>query len=427
MVSELIRSRPGASAIQPASADAAIPVADGIWMSPGLSNTFLVVTPEGRVVINTGMGMESGHHRRLFDAVDDGPVRYILLTQGHVDHVGGVDTFREPGTVLVAQANNLACQADDERIHRFRVRRSQPYWAATIAKADAFVRAQPPDAPIPAQSTPTPDVLFEEAYSFELGGTRFEVISTPGGETIDSAVIWLPERGIAFVGNVFSALFGHFPNLVTLRADRLRFPLPFVEAVQTVIDLEPEVLCTGHSDPITGADRIRAELTRLRDAVQHVNDATVAGMNDGKDVFTLMREIELPEALSVGEGYGKVSWGVRSIWEGYAGWFHAQSTTELYPLAPDALWGEIVEVAGGPHVMVALADEHLETGDAIGAVRLCEMALANDPTHRGALETFLRAHEQLLTEHGGENFWLTGWLEYQISGARSLLDVLPDD
>ena len=146
---------------------AALPVADGIWLSPGLSNSYLVVTPEGRVVINTGMGFESGHHRRLYDAVDDGPVRYILLTQGHVDHVGGVDTFREPGTVLVAQANNPTCQADDERIHRFRVRRSQPYWAPAIAAADAFIRSQPKDAAIPAQSTPTPDVLFDERYELD--------------------------------------------------------------------------------------------------------------------------------------------------------------------------------------------------------------------------------------------------------------------
>jgi alkyl sulfatase BDS1-like metallo-beta-lactamase superfamily hydrolase len=378
-------------------------------------------------VINTGMGFESGHHRRVYDAVDDGPVRYILLTQGHVDHVGGVDTFREDGTLLVAQASNPACQADDERIHRFRVRRSQPYWGPAIAAADAFIRAQPTDAPIPAQSTPTPDVLFDETYAFELGGQRFELISTPGGETVDSTVIWLPDRRIAFVGNVFSALFGHFPNLVTLRADRLRFPLPFVEAVQTVIDLEPEVLCTGHFDPITGADTIRAELTRIRDAVQYVNDATVAGMNDGKDVFTLMREVTLPDELSVGEGYGKVSWSVRAIWEGYAGWFHARSTTELFPVAPDALWAEIVELTGGPHVMVAVAQEHLDDGDAIGAVRLCEMALANDPTSRDALEVFVAAHERLLAEHGGENFWLVGWLEYQVNGARALLEVLPDD
>jgi glyoxylase-like metal-dependent hydrolase (beta-lactamase superfamily II) len=422
MKSDLIRSRPGAFEIRPASEPAAVAVADGIWLSPGLSNSYLVVTPEGRVVINTGMGFESGHHRRLYDAIDRGPVRYILLTQGHVDHVGGVDTFREPETVLVAQANNPICQADDERIHRFRVRRSQPYWGPAIAAADAFIRSEPADAAIPAQSTPTPDVLFDDRYTFELGGTRFECISTPGGETIDSTVVWLPERRIAFVGNVFSALFGHFPNLVTLRADRLRFPLPFVDAVQTVIDLEPEVLCTGHFEPITGRDTIRTELVRIRDAVQYVNDATVAGMNAGTDVFTLMREIRLPDELAVGEGYGRVSWGVRSIWEGYAGWFHARSTTELYAEPADSVWSEVVTMAGGPDSIAGAARGRLDTGDAIGAVRLCEMALTATPGHRGALETFVAAHEALLTEHGNENFWLVGWLNHQIGLAREQLD-----
>lgn len=422
MVSELIRSRPGAFAIAPASAPAAIPVADDIWLSPGLSNSFLIVTPEGRVVINTGMGFESGHHRRLYDAVDSGPVRYILLTQGHVDHVGGVDTFREPGTLLVAQSNNATCQADDERIHRFRVRRSQPYWATAIAAADAFIKSQPKDAAIPAQSKPTPDVIFDDVYEFELGGTRFQCISTPGGETIDSTVVWLPDRKIAFVGNVFSALFGHFPNLVTLRADRLRFPLPFVDAVQRVIDLEPELLCTGHFDPIEGTETIRAELARVRDAVQYVNDATVAGMNEGQDVFTLMREIRLPDELSLGEGYGKVAWGVRSIWEGYAGWFHGRSTTELYPTPPDAVWSEVVELAGGPDAIVAAAGRRLSADDAVGAVQLCEMALKAEPGHRRALEMYIDAHDTLLDEHGNENFWLAGWLNDQIASAHKQLD-----
>ena len=214
------------------------------------------MTDDGRVVINTGMGFESGHHRRLYDAVDSGPVRYILLTQGHVDHVGGVDTFREPGTLLVAQANNPTCQADDERIHRFRVRRSQPYWAPAIAAADTFIKGQPKDAAIPAQSKPTPDVLFDDEYAFELGGTRFECISTPGGETIDSTVVWLPDRGIAFVGNVFSALFGHFPNLVTLRGGPAALPAPVRRRGATGASTSsPRSCAPGTSTRSSGATR----------------------------------------------------------------------------------------------------------------------------------------------------------------------------
>lgn len=419
MPSELIRARPPASEIRPASMTAAAPVADGVWLSGGLSNSYLIVTDAGRVVVNTGMGFESGHHRRLYDAVDDSPVRYILLTQGHVDHVGGVDTFREPGTVLVAQANNPACQADDARIHRFRVKRSQPYWADAIARADAFITAQPKDAPIPAQSTPTPDVLFDDWYDIDLGGTRIECIATPGGETVDSMIVWLPQQRVALVGNVFSALFGHFPNLVTLRADRLRFALPFLDAIRTVRDLEPEVLGTGHFDPIVGAAAIRAELDRLHDCVAWVHDETVRRMNEGQDVHTIMREVVPPDAISVGEGYGKISWSVRAIWEGYAGWFHARSTTELYATPPDAVWPEVVALAGGPDALVPAARARLEGGEAVEAVQLLELALRTDPDHAGALDAFVAAHEQLLAREDASNFWLAGWLRHQITTAQA--------
>ena len=46
-----------------------------------------------------------------------------------------------------------------------------------------------------------------------------------------------------------------------------------------------------------------------------MHDETVKGMNAGKDVHTLMAEIELPPELDVGQGYGKVSWSLRAIWE----------------------------------------------------------------------------------------------------------------
>ena len=143
--------------------------------------------------------------------------------------------------------------------------------------------------------------------------------------------MWLPDERVCLCGNVFGALFGHIPNLVTMRGDRYRDAHTFIESVETVRRLRPEVLLTGHFDPIVGADVIDEELVRLRDAVLFVHDRTVEGMNDGIDVQTLMRDIVLPPELEVGQGYGKVSWDVRAIWETYAGWFHHDSTTELYP------------------------------------------------------------------------------------------------
>ena len=42
-----------------------------------------------RVIVNTGMGYEAPHHKRVFDAVRPGPTPYVMTTQAHVDHVGG--------------------------------------------------------------------------------------------------------------------------------------------------------------------------------------------------------------------------------------------------------------------------------------------------------------------------------------------------
>ena len=206
--------------------------------------------------------------------------------------------------------------------------------------------------------------------------------------------------------------------LVTLRADRLRFALPFLDAIATVRALEPEVLGTGHFAPIVGAATIRSELDRLHDCVAWVHDETVRRMNEGQDLPTIMREVVPPDAISVGEGYGKVAWSVRAIWEGYAGWFHARSTTELYPTPASTVSPDLVDLAGGADAVVDAARRRLDRDEPVEALHLLEIALDAAPEHPGAWESFVAAHESLLARPDAENFWLHGWLEHQITTAR---------
>ena len=222
-VDQLIRERPGFAAMEPASQTAAIALNDFIYMSQGTSNSYMVVTDAGRVIINTGMGFEALTHKKLFDAICPGPTPYILLTQGHVDHVGGVNQFRDDSTQLIAQRNNAACQKDDERIATVRISQAYIWFKKTIDRSVAAIQ-QNPDLLV--QDKPVPDVLFDDQYHFNLGGLDFELISTPGGETVDSCVVWLPQHRIVFSGNVFGPLFPHFPNLNTIRGDKYRFVEP---------------------------------------------------------------------------------------------------------------------------------------------------------------------------------------------------------
>jgi alkyl sulfatase BDS1-like metallo-beta-lactamase superfamily hydrolase len=400
----IYRSRPGADAMAPASADAAEQIAPGLWCSPGLSNSYLLTTADGRVIINSGMGFEGQVHRANFDAVDSSPVRYVIFTQGHVDHVGGLDSVRDPDTQVVSQANWTTWRDDNNRLIPYRVSRSAFAFSDTLAAGVRQIQQRLGTAHLAGQSVPTVDIDFEDTLTLEVGGRRMELISVPGGETTDSLVVWLPDERICLAGNVFGALFGHIPNLVTMRGDRYRDALTVIASIERVRALQPELLVTGHFGPIAGAELIEAELTRLRNAVEYIHDETVAGMNAGKDVRTLMREIALPPECEVGQGYGKVAWDVRAIWENYSGWFHHRSTTELYPVGLDAVAADIVELAGA-QALVDRARAHLDAGRPLEAIHLAELVGPDDP---GAREVLRQAHEGLLSD--STNFWETAWL-----------------
>jgi alkyl sulfatase BDS1-like metallo-beta-lactamase superfamily hydrolase len=411
-VDRLIDTRPGKELLTPVYDDPAHPVVDElVYRSGGTTASYMVLTDHGRVIVNTGMGYEAPHHKRVFDAVRPGPTRYVITTQGHVDHVGGVDLFREPGAIYVAQANNMACQEDDRRISGLRTR-TAGIWFDTLGTDARRIAEENPGVSM-RQSQPTPDLTFDERLALTVDGLRVELIAAVG-ETIDCCVVWLPDYKVALVSNLFGPLFPHFPNLNTIRGDKYRFVEPQLATNRMVRSLRPEVLVTGRHDPIVGADLIEGSLQRLHDAVRYVHQRSLEGFNEGIDPWTLMREIQLPPELRVGQAYGKVSWAVRTLWESYVGWFKLRSTTELYPDPTGTALAELVEAAGAD-VALDRAASALERGDAAVAVSLAEAAASVAPDHERLHALMAGAHRQLLERGGEDNFWEHGWLRTELA------------
>jgi alkyl sulfatase BDS1-like metallo-beta-lactamase superfamily hydrolase len=178
--------------------------------------------------------------------------------------------------------------------------------------------------------------------------------------------------------------------------------------------LRPEVLITGRHEPIVGAELIAASLERLHDAVTYVHHQTLEGINGGTDIWSLMRAIELPPELRVGQGYGKVSWAVRTFWEEYVGWFKLRSTTELYPDSADAALAELIDAAG-VDAALAKAEEALARGDAPLAIRIGEAIAASSPEDPSVRDLMASAHRYLLENGGDESFWEHGWLVTELA------------
>jgi alkyl sulfatase BDS1-like metallo-beta-lactamase superfamily hydrolase len=274
---------------------------------------------------------------------------------------------------------------------------------------------------------PRPDPVitttFMDSHRFDLGGRRFELYSVRGGETLDSLIVWMPQERVVFTGNLTGPLFGHVPNLYTLRGDKIRYVQWYLDGVQRVLDLEPEAMITGHGEPIRGAAQIQRQLSRVRDATRYVKDRTFEGMNEGVDLWTLMSSVSLPPELAVGQGHGKVPWMVRAIWEEHLGWFRYESTTELYHVPPTAVSPDLVELAGGPEPVLERARQYLGGGRPLHAMHLAEAALAADPGSAAALAVKLAATELLLAQCTRENFSETRWLEAEVRSLRAAIEA----
>jgi alkyl sulfatase BDS1-like metallo-beta-lactamase superfamily hydrolase len=131
-------------------------------------------------------------------------------------------------------------------------------------------------------------------------------------------------------------------------------------------------------------------------------------------MWTLMSAIELPPELRVGQGYGKVSWAVRTFWEEYVGWFKLQSTTEFYPDSAPAALAELL-VLTGTDAALDRAEAALERGDAVLAIKLGEAVAVMQPDDE-RLRALMAAAHRFLLEHGGDvSFWENGWLRTELT------------
>jgi alkyl sulfatase BDS1-like metallo-beta-lactamase superfamily hydrolase len=373
----------------------ALKVNDAIYQGIGFANTFLVTTPDGNVIIDTSSANRAQQHKDLLSKVSGDPVRYIILTHGHGDHTGGVHLWKGDKTEILTQRNFPKFCAYQDRL--------APFFARNNAAQFNFDEKRLVELAKNPKSKIEPTITFDDRYEFELGGVKFEVFATPS-ETPDALSVWIPKYKAVFIGDL---MYDSFPNIYTLRGTPPRYALEYVESLNKVLALEPEILLPSHGLPIVGKEKVKQAVTKYRDAIQYVHDAVVQGMNDGKDVFTLMREIKLPAELDVGESYGKISWSVRGIYDGYVGWFDRNPAT-MYGQSPNVADAELVELAGGPGPVAAKAKSITEDGDPVKGLRLADAALALEPANKPALEAKLLALKKLQqdTRNGLEHAWL---------------------
>jgi alkyl sulfatase BDS1-like metallo-beta-lactamase superfamily hydrolase len=273
----------------------------------------------------------------------------------------------------------------------------------------------------------TPDILVEDniGYKFELGGVKFEIMALPGAEGINSAGLWMPEQKILFAGGgSVGPEIPMWPNIGTVRADRNRILTEYIDTINTMIALEPEILLPGQDEPMTDKAKIMSDLVLLRDAATYVHDEIWTGLSAGKDVYELMREIKLPENMShLSQQHGRVQWTIRETVNQAGAWFPYRYTSELYPYRPHEIYPQLVNMAGEKNVLKEAA-KLLQAGQLEQALMMAEAAVAANPDSESALRGQLDVLKALLqrAQETYNTFSEVAWLQLQIRTVNSKLD-----
>ena len=388
---------------------------DHIAMVHAISNAYVVTTGDGDVVINSGTEQQGTRIREKFEELLGRrlDIRKLIFTQNHTDHIGGWRAFADPQTDIVAQQMTRQLVGERKMLTNFFTRRYANVIASLMTGANKQVG--------------TPEILpenltsFDEDLSFVQGSRQFLLKRLWAGETLDSIAVWLPEERTVFTGNWAGAIHGALPNFYTARGDRQRSVPGWLTQCQDIVAQEPQLLITGHEQPIEGKAQIRSDLMKVHDAVRYLHDETVKGMDAGKTLPDMMQQITLPDHLTPRDGRCPAHWIVRAVYEEYAGWFRHERTSELYPTPQSAIWPDVVAAMGGAEPVALRAKDELDSGKPERALHFIEMAVSAAPSNRLVREVEMTVLEALADRTEGRIFDLLGWLEGRIVAAQRAL------
>jgi alkyl sulfatase BDS1-like metallo-beta-lactamase superfamily hydrolase len=222
-----------------------------------------------------------------------------------------------------------------------------------------------------------PDVTYKDAITFNRGELTFE-LRHARGETDDATWTWCPEKKILAPGDLFIWAVPNAGNPQKVQ----RYVGDWAVALREMAALGPEIMLAGHGLPIVGRDRIVAALTDTADLLQHIEDQTLALMNQGVTLDRVIHEVDVPEHLKdkpyLQPVYDHPQFIVRNVWRRYGGWWDGEPDN-LLP-SPRSQQAEVwVDLAGGLDNVLARAAELRASGELRLACHLVEYAVLAQP------------------------------------------------
>ena len=248
-----------AEAAQPVEAVKPLPVlrvSESAWFVQGeaalgssanrnfISNAGFVVTPQGVVVIDAlGSPVLAQALIAAIRQVTSQPIRHVIVTHYHADHVYGLQAFQALGANIIAQRAGLDYLNSDTARLRLAASRDELFpWI------DEHTRLVPADR------------WLDDGTVLELGGERFHIDHVGPAHTAEDVVVHAEHASVMLAGDLVFR--GRIPFVG--QADSRQW----IASLGRLITLKPRIVVPGHgpisTDPVADLQLTRDYLVHLR-------------------------------------------------------------------------------------------------------------------------------------------------------------------
>jgi glyoxylase-like metal-dependent hydrolase (beta-lactamase superfamily II) len=244
-----------AAAAQPTIGPQAVQVAPDSYMVQGLSalgssanrnfisNAAFVVTKDGVLVIDA-LGSPALARELLAEIrrITPAPVRYVVLTHYHADHIYGLQAFKEAGATVVAhQAGREYLNSETAAL---RLQASREEMAPAVDAQTRLVAA---------------DRWIDERTTLQMGGLDFVLQPAGPAHTPEDLVVWVPQLKLLFAGDLVFR--GRIPFVGQADSGR------WITALDTLLAFDARIVVPGHGPASTS---VRADLELTRDYLSYL-------------------------------------------------------------------------------------------------------------------------------------------------------------
>ncbi len=179
--------------------------------------------------------------------VSDQPIRFVINTHYHGDHVGGNETLGGAGSVIIAH-DNVRQRMTSEQFSNF-MNSTTPAW--------------------PQDSLPV--VTFNDRVTLHLNGEAVTVTHVPRGHTDGDSIVYFPDSNVLHMGDIFFN--GLYPYIDLDGGGSIQGMIAAVELGIGMADAETHII-PGHGplSDFNGLQEYLAFLTKARDNVQALID-----------------------------------------------------------------------------------------------------------------------------------------------------------